>query len=111
MKAARYFSGTRTQSIHSEHKFILVFLVVPRSFGSVWLFYDFAAPGDVIAALVGLYCARAVVAPGITRRRREAVVAAIFWLKCRAGWSEYVPRSQSRAGSSETQDRHAVGGA
>jgi hypothetical protein len=23
---------------------------------------------------------------------REAVTASIFWLKCRAGWSEYTPR-------------------
>ena len=32
MKTARYFSGTRKQSIHSEHKFLSVFPVVPRSF-------------------------------------------------------------------------------
>lgn len=38
---------------------------------------------------------------------REAVTAAIFWLKARAGWSEYSPAPQRPMGKKEEQQQAA----
>lgn len=42
---------------------------------------------------------------------REAVTACIFWLKCRAGWSEYAPpplSADERLGKKEQQAKDAM---